>query len=331
MKVSVVIAVYNGAWCIERALDSLMAQTRMPDEVLVCDDGSLDGTPDLVERRYGPPITVLRLPHKNAAATRRVGLDRATGDWIAFMDADDSWLPTKLERQLEFIERHPEVRLITCDGAYVSAEGVIRESWLSDYFDPVEERVGDLFTPLIERCFILLSATMVERRAYDEVGGLDVERAYSYDYDLWLRVLARHPGALLADRLTHYWFSSGALSRNIEARYRDDLALLRKVESGEIPAAPHQRRRAAERAAATEFDLAVILMRTDRFAEARERLARAAAHGPLRRRVIAAAGRMLPDWAVSRLMRSSWLKGTVQQSREPISRIPNSGEGRRAA
>ncbi len=331
MKVSVVIAVYNGTWCIERALDSLIAQTRRPDEILVCDDGSTDGTADLIERRYGNAVTVLRLPHNNAAVTRRVGLDRAIGDWIAFMDADDTWLPAKLERQLDFIARNPEVRLVTCDGAYISAEGVIRESWFSDYFHPLEEIVGDLFTPLIERCFVLLSATMVERKAYDEAGGLDTHRAYSYDYDLWLRVLARHPGALLLDRLTTYWFSSGALSRNIEARYRDDLEIMRRVESGVVPSGPEHRRRASERAAALEFDLALICMRSNRLAEGRERMARAAGHGPFTRRCIASAGRWMPDWAVSRLMRSSWLKSTVQQAREPIAKVTVEGEGRRAA
>lgn len=321
MKVSVVMTVYNGTWCIEKAIDSLLAQTRIPEEILICDDGSTDGTADLVERRYGGRVTLLRLPHRGASITRRVGLDRCVGDWIAFMDADDTWLPEKNALQIAFLEAHPEVKLVMSDGVYISKDGVLRESWLSDYFTPVREMVGDLFPPLVERCYVLLSSTMVERSAYESVGGLDATTVWSYDYDLWLRVLARHPGAIMAERLTTYYSSPGAMSRNIEARYRDDLALLRRIESGELGQRPDVKARASERAAALEYDLGLICLRSGRIAEGRERLRRTIGHGPLKRRALAAAGQLAPQWAFAALMRSRWLKGTVQGSREPATTI----------
>ena len=331
MKVSVVMAVYNGAWCIERALDSVMAQSRRPEQILVCDDGSTDGTPDLVERRYGLGVTVVRLAHVNAAVTRRAGLDRASGDWIAFLDADDTWVPDKMERQLDFIARHPEVRMVMSDGSFISAQGPIRESWLSDYFDPVQEMVGDLAPPLIERCFTLLSSTLVERRAYSNVGSLDPELAYSYDYDLWLRVAAQFPAAILADRLTTYYSSPGALSRNIEARYRDDLKILRAVEGGSLAERPDLARRAAERAAALEYDLGLLCLRSDRAHEGRERMRRATAHGPLGRRTLAALGAVVPGWAMGGLMSSTQIKRMVQGSRHPAACLPVPGQFREAA
>jgi glycosyltransferase involved in cell wall biosynthesis len=331
LKISVVTAAYNATWCIERGLESALAQTRPPDEIIVCDDGSTDGTPDLVEKRFGSAVTVLRLPHRNASATRKVGLDQARGDWLAFLDADDYWAPEKLERQIDFIARHPEIRLLTTDGVYVSAEGVIRDSWLADYFDPVQDLTGDLAPLLIQRCFTLVSSILVERNVYHEVGGINPEIQRSYDYDLWLRVLARHPGGLMKDRLISYWSSPGALSRNYEANSRDDLDLMRRIERGALGPRADLPRLAARRAAAIEFGLGLNCMRSGRTREGRERMWRATQFAPLRRRLVAAAASITPDWALPFLMRSSWLKGAVSSSRAPAARIPIDDASERAA
>jgi glycosyltransferase involved in cell wall biosynthesis len=328
-RVSVVLAVYNATWCVGRALDSVLAQSRVPEEILICDDGSTDGTPDWIANRYGARVTVLRLPHRNAAATRRVGLEQATGDWLAFMDADDTWRPAKLERQLAFIERHPEVRWVSCDGALVSSDRVIRESWLADYFDPVQERAGDLLPSLIERCFPLMSSMIVEREAYTQVGGIRAEMVYSHDYDLWLRLSARYPGGLMSERLIEYFTHPGQLSRNIEERGRDDLAIMRRVENGELGHRTDIQRVAAKRAAALEFDLAIYALRAGHFDDARARLRRAAAAGPARRRAIAMCGAALPAAQLTWLMKTQWMKRVVQGSRRraPVERAPERSAG----
>jgi glycosyltransferase involved in cell wall biosynthesis len=321
MRASVVMAAYNAAWCIDAALDSVLAQTRPPHEVLVCDDGSTDGTPDRVEARYGGRVTVLRLPHVNAAATRCVGLARAGGDWLAFLDADDVWHPEKLERQQAFLAAHPEVRWQGTDGRLVSAEGVVRESWFSDYFDDSADRVGDLQIPLVHRCFPLVSSMLVERVAYDAVGGLDPAIALSYDYDLWLRLAGRYPGGMMADRLVDYFTGPATLSRNYEARYRDDLAIMRRAERGDYGDRPGLRRIASGRAATLEFKLALLGLRDGRFADARERLRRAARRGPLRRRLMAAGGAWLPDAALARLARAPWAKRAIASARANPARL----------
>lgn len=326
-SVSVVLTMYNAAWCVEKALDSIYAQTVPPDQVLACDDGSTDGTADLIERRYGDRATVLRLPHRNAAATRVVGLDRARGEWLAFIDADDVWHPEKLERQMAFLTRHPEVRWLGTDGRFVSAEGVIRESWLSDYFQPVVDRTGDLLPPLLERCFPLMSSMLVERTAYREVGGMNPEIVYSHDYDLWLRLAARYPGGMMSERLVDYLYHPGQLSRRIEDRGLDDLAIMRRIERGALGQRPALRATAALRAAAIEFDLALNCYRSPRISEGRRRLWRAAAAGPLRRRALAVFGALLPAAALPALMRSPWLKQAVTRSRRqpPVHRLETEG------
>jgi glycosyltransferase involved in cell wall biosynthesis len=331
VKVSVVLTVYNATWCVERALDSALSQTLPPHEVLVCDDGSTDGTPELIENTFGSRVTVLRLPHKNASATRSVGLARATGDWLAFMDADDTWMKNKLERQHDYLVEHPEVRHLSTDGIFVSPDGVLRESWLSDYFKPPRELRGDLVPLLVERCFILMSSVLVERGIYHEVGGIDPNIVYSHDYDLWLRVGSRVPMAVMNERLITYFTSPGALSRRYEARHRDNLAIMRKLERGEYRKDPQLMRRGAERAAALEYDLGLICLRTGRIEEGRAHLRRAAAAGPATRRLLAAAAGHAPGWVFPALRRAHFLKGPVQESRASKAYIDDDPVERRAS
>ena len=317
-SVSVCLAVYNAAWCVERALDSVMAQRDPATEVIVADDGSTDGTPDLVERRYGMRVRVLRLPHRNASAARQSGLAAASSDWLAFLDADDWWNDDKLERQLAFAAKHPEIRWLGSDGPYVAEEGVIRESWLADYFDPVRERVGDLFEPLVRRCFPLMSSMLVAREAYHAVGGMDPKFVYSHDYDLWLRLAARYPGGLMADKLVSYWSHPNALSKSYEARHRDDYELMGRIARGELRAEPEMRQLGAERAGALAFQLGVLCLRSQRVAEGRQFLARAARSGPLRRRLLARAGSLVPGFAVPMLARADVLKRAMRSARAPV-------------
>lgn len=321
MRVSVVLTVYNAAWCVERALESVLAQTEPPLEVLVCDDGSTDGTPDLVERRFAGRVCTLRLPHQNASATRRTGVERSHGDWVAFLDADDTWHPEKLARQRAWRERHPEVRFFGSDGRYVSDTAVQRDSWLSGYFDPVHDMTGDLLPFLTQRCFLLMSSMLVARDAYDAVGGLDPAIIYSHDYDLWLRMAARFPGGVMEDVLVDYFTGPGTLSRAFEARSRDDWSLMRRLAAGDPPAAGEVRRAARERAAALALDLAIAAWRGGREAEARELLRGAAIAGPLARRSLAAGAALLPMWAARRLMRSDWIKQSVLRARRDPARV----------
>jgi glycosyltransferase involved in cell wall biosynthesis len=330
VRVSVIVPAWNAGSCIEQALGSALSQSRPADEVLVCDDGSIDGTAERVERRFGAAVTVLRLPHRNASAARRAGIRRSRGDWIAFLDADDRWRPDKLAHQAAFLERHPQVRWLTADGRYVKDGAVLRQSWLSDYFGPLRDVVGDLLAPLLERCFPLTSATLVGREAYDAVGGLDPTLAQAHDYDLWLRLAARYPGAVMAESVVDYHAGTGTLSRDLEARYRDDLTVMRRVAREGLGRGREVRRVAAERAAALEFELALLAVRSGRAREARRRLWRVARRGPWRRRLVALGGALLPVRAVGPLTRSGMLKRVVQRGRRaagPLA-LPESGGGR---
>src|ERR1035441_5323830 len=107
MSISVVIPAYNRSRFIAETLESVLAQTLQPDEVLVVDDGSTDDTAAIAES-FVPRVRVFRRSNQKQAAARNFGVMQATSEWIAFNDADDLWDPNKLELQMEELARHPE-------------------------------------------------------------------------------------------------------------------------------------------------------------------------------------------------------------------------------
>jgi glycosyltransferase involved in cell wall biosynthesis len=109
MRISVIIPAYNAAAYIERALRSVLNQTRPADEIIVVDDGSSDNTADIL-KKYQNQIISIRQPNAGVSAARNTGIRAATGDWVAFLDADDEWLPEKLTKQCQFHQAHPEIK-----------------------------------------------------------------------------------------------------------------------------------------------------------------------------------------------------------------------------
>ena len=108
--VTVVIPTYNRKGLLPRALTSVARQTRPPDEVIVVDDGSTDDTEGLVRREF-PDVRYLQQENRGVAAARNRGIREAKGEWLAFLDSDDEWLPQKLTRQLDELREQPEFLL----------------------------------------------------------------------------------------------------------------------------------------------------------------------------------------------------------------------------
>src|SRR5215469_7092565 len=112
-SVAVVIPVYNGAATVGRAIDSVLGQTRRPEEIIVVDDGSSDATPEVVAG-YGSRIRYHRRKNSGASAARNFGVHAATASWIAFLDHDDEWLPDKISVQMRALAANPDACLCYC-------------------------------------------------------------------------------------------------------------------------------------------------------------------------------------------------------------------------
>lgn len=188
-SISVVIPAYNRAHRLPRAVESVAAQTVGVREVVIVDDASTDATPEVANRlaRHQPvPIRYVRhARNRGGAAARNTGVDAATGDWIAFLDSDDAWLPRKLAVQRQRLHDAPDARAVTC------ADVVVRPH------RPPEPRFteppgDDLATVLLHTYFGVASSFVVARAALDDVGGFDDALGGCQDWDLLLRVALRH-------------------------------------------------------------------------------------------------------------------------------------------
>lgn len=212
VTISVVIPAYNAASTIAAAIESALAQTRPPDEIIVVDDGSKDDTASVVER-FGTAVRLVRQANAGCGQARNTGVREARGSWLAFLDADDTWLPTKLERQVPETA-NPRVAVVVCRKQ--NYEGRLLDRRLT--FD-------DLWT----RNDALVSSSLVRRSAFEQAGGFWKERACE-DYHLWLRLTADGwEMANVPEDLIVYAPTVHSLSRQIESFSAAELACIRDV------------------------------------------------------------------------------------------------------
>ena len=170
-KISVIMPAYKAAATITAALRSIRDQTVRVHEVIVVDDGSPDDTAELVARDF-PEVCLLRQPNAGPAVARNNGAQAATGDWLAFLDADDVWLADKLERQLPATE-DPKA-------AVVAGRVVGRRD---PHFDPAPD-----FDALWAHNTIATSSVLLRREAFLAAGGMAAHLPPCEDYNLWLRL-----------------------------------------------------------------------------------------------------------------------------------------------
>lgn len=238
--VTVIIPTYNRAHLLSRALDSVLAQTFEDFEVLVVDDGSTDDTAALMAEYVARDERVRYLVQpRNAgvSAARNRGLREARGAYIAFLDSDDEWLPTKLERQVDRFEVLPEdVGLVYGGVENVGADG--------ERTVHTPEHRGDLFQTLLRKNVIHgTSGVMLRRAAAVRAGFFDEEIPAIEDWEYWLRVLPHFDVDFVAEPLTRYHDPHGVerkslnTGENLDARdylYRKHGAAMRRAGTAHL-------------------------------------------------------------------------------------------------
>jgi glycosyltransferase involved in cell wall biosynthesis len=171
-----VIPVFNGKRFVAEAIESALTQTHAPLEVIVVDDGSTDETPAVLEG-FGERIRTYRQANRGPAAARNLGLEESRGEFIAFLDADDLWVPEKIEAQLGCLRDDPGVGLCS---------GHIRSFWVPE-LDEERQRLEDdpyhLEKPMLSPCTLLTTRAVFER-----VGGFDPALRAREDSDWFIRL-----------------------------------------------------------------------------------------------------------------------------------------------
>jgi glycosyltransferase involved in cell wall biosynthesis len=208
-KVSIVIPAYNAEDYIRDAVDSALAQTHADREVIVVDDSSTDDTA-LILKGYGDRILVHHQANTGVAGARNAGAQLATGHWIAFLDADDVWRPTKLEAQLA---------ASTTPISYTNRFNFGARGHLPEIQSEVTPMLsGDVFAQLLLRGnFITVSSVMMTREVFDAVGGFVHQPGGCEDWDCWLRAAQRYEFSVCTEPLVGYRFTSNSMSRNYRA------------------------------------------------------------------------------------------------------------------
>jgi glycosyltransferase involved in cell wall biosynthesis len=221
--VTAVIPSYNCGEMVIEAVESVLAQTTVPSQIIVVDDGSTDGTPEWL-RPYRDRIHYVRQPNQGVSSSRNRGIAEARNDVIAFLDADDVWHPRKIELQLETFTSHSELGLL----------GTKSFEWPSEQLPRVNQRAHEsvsrvTWRRLVVRSFFVTSTIMVRRHVLSQVGWFDPALRRAEDRDLYIRIAKAFPVANLDLPLTGYRLRADSLSGQVSTMADGGEKLLHKL------------------------------------------------------------------------------------------------------
>ena len=194
MQISVVIPSHNRRHTLQRALQSVVEQRSPVDEIILVDDGSNDGSAAMVARVF-PTVKLIRQPKLGVSAARNRGIEAARHDWIALLDSDDSWLPTKIEKIRAAQCQQPDLVLFHSDEIW------IRRGVRVNPKHKHRKHGGWIFEQCLPLCAISPSAAVIKKSVLQELGMFDESLPACEDYDLWLRLSHRFPVCYLDEAL----------------------------------------------------------------------------------------------------------------------------------
>jgi glycosyltransferase involved in cell wall biosynthesis len=226
--VAVVVPCHNVERYLQRALDSAYAQTYKDFHIYAVDDGSTDRTIQILQSN-AHRCSFLTQPNAGPAAARNRGIEMSDSPFVAFLDADDEWLPLMLERQIALLKQDSTLGLV-CSGCVVSEPGGEKCSAFPATNKPI---YGTLFQKLVRSCFVFTPTVVVRRKCLEEVGLFNETLAVCEDFNLWLRIAARWRIAFLPEVLAITHKRSESLSRSIspEKRLETGVVALENVRS----------------------------------------------------------------------------------------------------
>jgi glycosyltransferase involved in cell wall biosynthesis len=200
--VSVIIPLYKGERYIAKAVQSVLDQTFQNFELIIVNDGSPDNCKEIIQSYLRDPrVKYIEQLNAGVANARNTGIRHATGDYLAFLDQDDLWHVTKLAKQVDFMEKHPEAALSHCNVGFIDAEGrtLATPAWAW-----VKETTGHCAEDLILANRIATLTVLLRRSCIDKIGMFRQELAPADDWDLWLRLSVCYSFGFIPELLGYY-------------------------------------------------------------------------------------------------------------------------------
>jgi glycosyltransferase involved in cell wall biosynthesis len=222
--ISVIVPAYNAERTILETLTSVQQQTFSDFELIVINDGSTDQTLELLNTVNDRRLKIFSYPNGGLSVARNRGITQATGEFIAFLDADDLWTVDKLELQLTAFQQHPEAGVVYSWNYYMDEEG-------KSCCEPDEPILftGNVYAHLLVGNFIVNGSNcLIRRQAIESVGEFDPEVAGAADWDYWLRLAARWSFVVVPKPQVYYRGSSRSMSANVEFMERCNLRVIEK-------------------------------------------------------------------------------------------------------
>jgi len=192
--VSVIIPVYNRVKLIDRSINSVINQTYPINEIIVIDDGSNDGTYELVKRSF-PQVILKYQENKGVSNARNVGINSAQSKWIAFLDSDDEWLPNKIEDQINLLDINFSFKICHTDEFWIRNQ--VRVNPMKKH----RKYGGDIYNNCLPLCVISPSSIIIHKDIFNDVGLFDEELPVCEDYDMWLRICSKYSVLFLDQKL----------------------------------------------------------------------------------------------------------------------------------
>jgi len=222
-KVSVIIPVYNGTNYLHEAIDSVLSQTYPNHEVIVVDDGSTDGTWAVIQS-YGPQVRGIRKENGGVASALNSGVRESAGDYIAWLSHDDLFLASKLERQVEFLQRLPQFKASYTDYYVIDEDGRI----LGEIETPWYPRL-EAIRALFGRVYMNGSTMLIGRSCFEKTGLFSEGLRYTQDIEMWLRLLRHFEIGRVPEKLGKQRVHFAQGSRNLESHTMETQEMFKRM------------------------------------------------------------------------------------------------------
>ncbi|MEY2832410.1 MAG: hypothetical protein RLZZ574_1668, partial [Cyanobacteriota bacterium] len=224
-KVSVIIPAYNVIRYIAATIETVFAQTYQDFEVIVVDDGSTDDTHNWLAQlsQQEPKVKIISQTNKGVQKARNRAIKEARGEYIALLDADDLWEPTKLQKQVDSLDTNSEAGLCYTWTALADNEGRTTGRVVASHAE------GNVWTQLTELNFVCCGSTpMIRRSCFETIGFFAEDLHHSEDWDMWLRIALKYPFVVVKEPLIRYRQHQSNISKNCQSMLETSRILIER-------------------------------------------------------------------------------------------------------